>query len=89
MSAEDRAERQRIEDARTRNERWQGVVDELQKIATDPNETPERKRKAWDAYWETTRGSGGIGSPAPSSGRHRTNGDALATQAREEGWGGQ
>ena len=92
MSAEDRAERQRIEDGRTRNQRWQDLLDELERIKKDPNETPLRRKKADDLWWEARRGSGGAAStgamgPHQGAQRHRTNGDAMATLAREEGWG--
>lgn len=76
------------------NTRWRATLDALERIAADPTESPERRRKARNAVRDSTRGSGSAGSllsqyQAGGHSSHTPNGSLHdLTDATVEGWSG-
>ncbi len=60
-------------ESQLRNAQWQATLDALEKIAKDPNETPERRKKASEALRKSERGSSVRSSNSRAWGERQQN----------------
>jgi hypothetical protein len=72
------------------NEKWNRAIEGFERIITDPNETPARRRKAqaaWDAAVRPSHSHGGIIPAGERAQTGHSGGDSLHADAVYEGWG--